>query len=127
MTAVSPEGFEKPIVRRDGSAVSEKSVVAVSHEEGTTGQPTHDSAYRWFRGYVDYDPQDRSWHLLYDLNPALTDQLGGDITLDGAHGLKPSDAGAMVKVHGVFDSVHADSLGKAIYRVSRIERIAAPQ
>jgi len=124
MADSSTNEFQKPVIRSDSSPA--RGVVAVSHQETPDlSQLGHDPSHRWFRGVVEYDPQGRSWHLLYDLNPALTDQLGGDITLDGAHGLKPSDSGSVVRVYGSFNPARLDSLGKMVYSVSRLESAPA--
>jgi len=84
----------------------------------------HDPEFRWFQGIIEYDGRSRTWHLIYDGAPAVTDPLGGEVTLGGNLGLRPSDSGQAFHVVGQFDGGRVDALGKAVYRVSRIERLA---
>jgi len=79
--------------------------------------------HRWLRGVVDYDEQDKSWHLIYDLTPDSQDEYGGDITLIGDIRLDFIQNDDVVLVEGRIDSSVRDSFGKPCYRIKKIDRL----
>ncbi len=79
--------------------------------------------HSWLRGVVDYDEQDKSWHLIYDLTPDSQDEYGGDITLIDDTRLDFIQNDDVVLVEGRIDSSIRDSFGKPCYRVKKIDRL----
>ncbi len=80
--------------------------------------------YRWLRGVVDYDDEDGTWNIIYNLQPDENDEFGGSMTLLGL-GQKPElESHDVVLVEGRVDSDHRDALGKPQFRVNRLQRLA---
>ena len=83
--------------------------------------------YSWLRGVVDFDEQNKTWHLMYSQMPEPKDVYGGDIALidhpDLAH-LRDSD---VVLVEGAIDANVPDRLGKASYRIKKLVGPLVPQ
>lgn len=131
VSAAEPERlqFSEPIVRSTEDAPAD-GIVAVSLEReaqtlaGTSGL-ARDVEFRWVQGIVEFDKAQRTWHLIYDLEPAVTDTLGGEITLSGQMPLSESDNGRLLRVSGQFDPSRLDRLNKPVYRVSRVEPVVA--
>jgi hypothetical protein len=131
LSSIEPERlqFAEPIVRSTEDVPAD-GIVAVSLEQeaqalaGASGLE-RDVQFRWVQGIVEYDKTQRSWHLIYDLEPAVTDTLGGEITLDGRLPLTESDNGRLIRVSGQFDPSRLDRLNKPVYRVSRLEPVVA--
>jgi hypothetical protein len=71
--------------------------------------------YRWLRGVVDYDEREKSWHIIYDINPG--DKYGGSMTLASDPRLNVLNTGDVVLVEGAVDPNSRDRLGKPQYRV----------
>ena len=85
----------------------------------------HDAeTFRWLRGVVDFDAQEKRWHILYDLNPEESDELGGEIALVGEpqvlRALRVQD---VVLVEGHVDTSAQDRFGKPCYRVEHLQRL----
>lgn len=80
--------------------------------------------FRWLRGIVDFDAREKRWHLLYDLNPEVSDELGGEIALAGDpqifRGLSVQD---VVLVEGRLDTASQDRFGKPCYLVEHLQRL----
>lgn len=80
--------------------------------------------FRWLRGVVDFDAQEKRWHILYDLNPEESDELGGEIALVGEpqvlRALRVQD---VVLVEGHVDTSAQDRFGKPCYRVEHLQRL----
>lgn len=118
--------FEEPVVLQQ--ATPRDGVVSVSLEDPFTDPETagfdYDDKHRWFQGMAEYDAQNRTWHLLYDLNPHVHDQLGGEIQLAGNVPADASYSGKLLRVSGEFDyDLPLDQLSKPVYRVQRIEEV----
>ena len=132
-------GNELSLVHPD-EPVFLKPVVMNEDENGDTVVPAHgttplvarqpaselgrDANYRWLQGDLQYDVQNRSWHLIYDYNPAGNDRLGGEVRLGGNLPFTPSDNDRVDRVSGYFDRAQADRQGKPVYRVTRVQRIS---
>lgn len=131
LSALEPERlqFAEPIVRSTGSG-PEDGIVAVSLEEearalGETTGLGRDVEFRWVQGIAEFDSTQQTWHLIYDLDPAVTDTLGGEITLSGRLSLTDADNGRIIRVSGQFNPGELDRLNKPVYRVSRLEPVVA--
>ena len=131
LSSIEPERlqFSEPIVRSTGDAPQD-GIVAVSLEReakalATTSGLARDVEFRWLQGIVEYDKAQRTWHLIYDLEPAVTDNLGGEITLSGQLPLTEANNGRLLRVTGQFDPSRLDRLNKPVYRVSRLEPVVA--
>ncbi len=131
LSSLEPERlqFSEPIVRSTSDA-SADGIVAVSLERearalSTTSGLARDVEFRWLQGIVEYDKVQRTWHLIYDLEPSVTDTLGGEITLSGQLPLTEADNGRLLRVSGQFEPGRLDRLNKPVYRVSRVEPVVA--
>lgn len=108
-----PRVGQKPLDR------GEQHVVAVSHQDSSVFD--HDGKHQWFQGVVEYDADEKTWHLLYDPRPKETDQLGGDITLSGRIPFTAQDEQKVFRVFGEFDRNQLDRLGEPVYQVSHAD------
>ncbi len=131
LSSLEPERlqFSEPIVRSTGDTPAD-GIVAVSLEReaqslAATSGLARDVEFRWLQGIVEFDKAQRTWHLIYDLEPAVTDNLGGEITLSGQVPLTEADNGRLIRVSGQFDPSRLDRLNKPVYRVSRLEPVVA--
>lgn len=111
----------------------------VSAEPATVEQVSHESDepaarrlnpydydrkdFRWLRGVVDYDEADKTWNIIYDLNPDQADRYGGSITLSEDERLSKLPANSVVLVEGYVDTNTRDRSGKPIYRVEQLARL----
>lgn len=119
--------FAEPIVRSTTDTPAD-GIVAVSLEQEAKALAdasglARDVEFRWVQGIVEFDKAQRTWHLIYDLEPAVTDTLGGEITLSGKFPLTETDNGRLIRVAGQFDPSRLDRLNKPVYRVSRVEPV----
>lgn len=129
LTRGSPDEpvFLKPVVMTE-DGVRESVISASGTSEALVAtQPKSDLArdpnYRWVQGDLQYDVQQRSWHLIYDYTP-FDDRFGGEVTLGGNLPFTPSDNDRIYRVYGTFDRAQADQLGKPVYRVSSVQRMS---
>jgi hypothetical protein len=108
-----------------------QTVSAAETEEGASvaGQPNkydHDrESFAWLRGVVDFDEEDGTWNIIYDIKPEAEDRFGGSMTLitdDRFQSLQDQD---VVLVEGFVDAKHRDRLGKPAYRVERLAKLVA--
>jgi hypothetical protein len=86
----------------------------------------HDrNAYRWIRGTVDYDEEDKSWYLIYNLTPDEHDVHEGGLTLLGDPVLLGAlHDGDVVQVEG---EVHKSAEGhrhSSVFHVEKLENLA---
>lgn len=78
--------------------------------------------YQWLRGVVDFDPVQKTWHIIYGLTPNSADKYGGSLTLADNGQLTEFQDNDVVLVEGTPDpQAGQDVLGKPYYRVSRAE------
>ncbi|MFV0443821.1 MAG: hypothetical protein ACK5Q5_09645 [Planctomycetaceae bacterium] len=86
----------------------------------------HDAArYQWLEGVVSYDASDRTWNVVYDLDPADGDQYAGHFTLSDSPLLRTFREGERVRLEGSVDAGNKDRFGKPTYLLERIIRNAA--
>lgn len=120
--------FLKPVASNDGELKPDSGVVAASMK-GSGGsfdedaRFDHETQYRWLQGVAEYDPQRKTWHLIYDMSPTATDRLGGEVTLGGRLPFQMTDSNQYFRIHGSFDSSRLDQLAKPIYTISKVERL----
>jgi hypothetical protein len=76
--------------------------------------------YRWLRGVVDYDEEDRTWNIIYSMNPEPKDEFGGSITLVNDNRFQVLKTGDVVYLEGRVDSKATDHTGKPRYRVDHL-------
>ena len=79
--------------------------------------------FRWLRGVVDYDEADKTWNIIYDMNPDRTDRFGGSITLGDDERLSELHDDDVVLVEGRVDANARDRSGKPLYHVERLARL----
>jgi hypothetical protein len=80
------------------------------------------SSYRWLRGVVDFDPEQKNWHIIYGLTPDGSDKFGGSLVLADNGQLADFQDNDVVLVEGQLDpKAGQDVLGKPYYRVTRAE------
>jgi hypothetical protein len=76
--------------------------------------------FRWLQGVVEQDPKDKTWYLMYSVEPAEDDPFGGSITLvdhPALNGLKTDD---VVLVKGRIDHSKTDRFGNPAYRIDEV-------
>ncbi|MEW4530844.1 MAG: hypothetical protein ACF8PG_10840 [Maioricimonas sp. JB045] len=83
--------------------------------------------YRWLRGTVSYDQKDRSWSIVYSIDPEQDDPYAGALTLVGTPNLQGLKDGEVVTVQGQLDPVVRDRFGKSAYLVNQVVRDEASQ
>jgi len=95
----------------------------------TADTPTfdHDTKFQWLRGVVAKDPQDQTWSIVYDDQPATDDKWGGHLSLAPSPYLENLRDGDVVEVRGQLDGVVHDRLGKPVYVVSALQKPASAQ
>ena len=79
--------------------------------------------YTWLRGYIDYDPQDQHWIMIYSATPDPGDRFGGSLTLADHQLLtrvKPQDH---VLIEGHVESASFDQHGKPLYHIDKMVRL----
>ncbi|REJ73335.1 MAG: hypothetical protein DWQ34_04865 [Planctomycetota bacterium] len=111
----SDEDFQKPI---DGfNEISfERDVTSVSRLPYA-----HDVAgHRWVQGMVSYDPQDRSWGIVYSINPDRADPYAGYLTLANDPRFSSLKDGDIVRLDGEVDPTRTDHFGRPSYVVAKI-------
>ncbi len=86
----------------------------------------HDSAgYAWLEGVVSYDAADRTWNIVYNLDPGAEDKYAGHFTLEETPLMRTFREGERVRLEGRIDPVSKDRFGKPTYLPERVIRTAA--
>jgi hypothetical protein len=122
--------FLKPVVVADNQLASNSGIVSASMKGPLSafeedGRYARETQYRWLQGKVEYDPQRKSWHLVYDMSPSPDDRLGGEVTLGGRLPFQLKDSNGFFRVYGGFDSSRLDQLAKPIYQTAKVEVLRA--
>ena len=74
-------------------------------------------SYSYLRGVVDYNPRDKSWHIIYSPNPDRKDKYGGAFQLVDHPKLKALHDGDVVFIQGHISPRQLDAGGKPKYEV----------
>ena len=82
-------------------------------------------SYSSLRGVVDFDEEDNSWHIIYNVTPNEKDKLGGGVRLLPHPALKTLRNGDVVLIEGKVDYENLDRRGKPQYRISYLARLEA--
>jgi hypothetical protein len=122
VATVDPQTFESPI---ENERHDSDGLVAVSAKAGPGGPVIKGSdpcdydrvSYSWLRGIVDFNPRDKSWHIIYSQHPDRHDRYGGAIRLIDCPKLRTLHSGDLVFIEGRVDTQQRDSHGKAQYRI----------
>lgn len=80
-------------------------------------------SYRWLRGIVEFDEQEKSWNITYNATPDQTDKFGGNIVLLDQGKLNRFKNGDVVLIDGHIDGSQQDRMGKPCYLVTRAQRL----
>jgi hypothetical protein len=110
------DAFEKPI---DTNA----NPISLSREVTSAATPRYgydSTGHAWLQGVVSFDPQDRTWGIVYSVNPDAQDPFAGYLTLAHDPRLSTLHDGDVVRLDGQVDPVARDHFGRATYLVSRI-------
>ena len=96
---------------------------------GNTDRSPYDrdpNGYRWLRGIVDYDPQDKVWILFYSQVPQPNDPFNGQITLADHPKLTGLRDEQVVLVEGGIDTENLDPrTGFPKYRIAKLTPLTA--
>jgi hypothetical protein len=93
---------------------------AAAHTSGPYG---HDpQKYAWIQGVVSYDETDRSWNIVYNLEPSNDDPYAGHFTLAANPLLQTLKEGEHVRLEGAVDPARQDQFGKPTYAAERVIR-----
>jgi hypothetical protein len=85
----------------------------------------HDSVnYGWLEGVVSYDAADRTWNIVYNLDPQAEDEYAGHFTLAQSPLSQTFREGERVRLEGRIDPAAKDRFGKPLYQPQRIIRDA---
>jgi len=123
-TVVSNDPFAAPMRSvSNGSTVTARPTKFSDAGEGRKPFGYDTRNYTWLRGYIDYDPQDQRWIMIYSSTPESSDRFGGSVTLQDHQLLsrvKPQDH---VLVEGDLNQAAFDQHGKPMYRIDKIVRL----
>lgn len=75
--------------------------------------------YSWLRGVADYDKENQTWHIMYNIRPE-NDQFGGEFALTDHAATKNLKNGDVILVKGYVDDSDRDAYGKVLYRVEEL-------
>ncbi|WP_299462219.1 hypothetical protein [uncultured Gimesia sp.] len=79
--------------------------------------------YRWLRGIVEFDEQEKSWNITYNATPDKADKFGGNIVLIDQGKLTRFKNGDVVLIDGQIDGSQQDKMGKPCYRITKAQRL----
>ncbi|MEI8018102.1 MAG: hypothetical protein WCH39_07855 [Schlesneria sp.] len=120
--------FEAPSVRQASATDTTDDDVqfADSQPALTRGTPkpyAHDPEWNWIQGIVDYDPESKTWMIMYDDTPDKADQLGGVMTLVDHPALTKLRTGDAVRIEGTVDENVGDSRNMPVFRIARAKKL----
>jgi hypothetical protein len=127
-----PEPFEAPL---DRSGKIDTGVVEVAAKTvdaktrvGSPNRYDYDrTSYSYLRGVVDFNPRDKTWHIIYSPNPDRTDKFGGAFELIASPKLRLLHDGDVVFIQGRVHPKIVDTRGKPKYEVGEeVARISNP-
>ncbi len=115
-TAAEPatDAFEAPV---------ESDAAPVTHTAASGPNPyDYDrEGYSYLRGIVDFNDDDKTWHIIYNLKPTRDDKFSGAIQLLPDPALRSLRPGQVVYVEGGVDYKNVDGRGKPQYRVDHLQ------
>lgn len=79
--------------------------------------------YRWLRGIVEFDEEEKHWNITYNATPDQSDKFGGNIVLLDQGQLNRFTNGDVVLIDGHIDGSQQDKMGKPFYRVARAQKL----
>jgi len=79
--------------------------------------------YRWLRGIIEFDEQEKHWNITYNPTPDKTDKFGGNIVLIDQGKLTPFKNGDVVLIDGKIDGSRQDKMGKPLYHISKAQKL----
>jgi hypothetical protein len=91
-------------------------------EQTSTQTFARDAKFAWLRGVVSKEPQDGTWSIIYDDQPADDDKWAGHLSLAPSPELDNLKDGDVVELHGQIDAVVQDRQGKPVYVVTKCEK-----
>jgi hypothetical protein len=86
----------------------------------TTPYQYDGQTYKWLKGVVDYDALTKTWSIIYNLTPDMTDKYGGSFILSAHPDLASFQSGEVVLIEGVIDPRAKDPTGRPIYTVTKV-------
>ena len=116
------EPFEAPLDRGGKIdtgvvAVAAKTVDAKTRVQSPNRYDYDRTSYTYLRGVVDYNPRDKTWHIIYSPNPERTDKYGGAFELIESPKLRLLHDGDVVFIQGRVHPKIVDYRGKPKYEV----------
>ena len=84
----------------------------------------HHPELKWVRGIVTREPQDGTWGIVYDDTPAEEDRFAGHLSLAPSPELERLRDGDIVEIQGKVDTIVHDRLGKPVYVVADLKKMA---
>jgi hypothetical protein len=117
-----PEPFEAPLNRAGKVdtgvvAVAAKTVDAKTRVESPNRFDYDRASYSYLRGVVDFNPRNKSWHIIYSPSPDRKDKYGGAFELIDSPKLRGLRDGDVVFIQGRVHPQLVDSHGKPKYEV----------
>ena len=118
----SSQGSNKGFVTPIPDFVDLGNVVTADTETQHPNPYDHDRKnYQWLRGKVDFDEQDQTWHIIYNLTPDQKDRFGGSVALIDHPGFNNLQNDDVVYLEGRIDTGSLDRSGKAKYRIEYLK------
>ena len=82
------------------------------------------SGHRWLQGVVSYDPRDKSWGIVYSIDPSPTDPHSGYLTLVSDSRLAVLKDGDTVRLEGRVAPERFDFSSRPSYEVTAIQSLS---
>jgi hypothetical protein len=119
-TASSDEGFQQPIIGGGETNLADPRSESIADQ-----QYAYDTAgHRWLQGVVSYDPRDKSWGIVYSIDPQPNDPHAGYLTLVNDPRLAALKDGDVVRLDGQIDPTRLDFSNRPSYAVQQITPIS---
>jgi hypothetical protein len=118
--------FEPPTTTNSGDIPARQVTMSQAQNPKLKPYGYETRNYSWLRGFVDYDPQDNRWVMIYSTAPSPKDRYGGSITLGDHRSIGKITPGAHVFVQGEVDPSSLDQHGKPIYKIEKVTLLGEP-